>query len=478
MEDTPHRDVTTRVETRLVHAHGVAALVTLLVAVLFGIVASIQLLYPDLGASQPFLTWGRLRYSHTQGIMLGWLGNAFFAFLYHAVPLLSGRAVTSPRLGRWLFGLWNFAVMAPGWVLLLAGYSQPLEWAEFPLAIDVVVVAGLALAAVQFVPPFFSRGLESLYVSSWYIIGGLVFTLLAYPMGNFVPEVVPGAAGAAFSGLWIHDAVGLFVTPMALAIIYFVIPAASRRPIYSHFLSMLGFWLLFFLYPLNGTHHYVFSVIPMAAQLGAITASALLGVDVIIVVANLLLSLRGSGVFPRDPGLRFVAMSTMFYLVVSIQGSLQAQMSINQAVHFSDWVVGHSHLAMLGFATFAAAGGLVHAWQRIPWARYNARAIDRAYWLLLVGVVIMAVDLTIAGLVQSRLWQAGAPWMEAVQASRPYWIVRSLSAVPLTGGFVALLLGLTTGPRGGGLAAVKESVGLEAVDEIAPQLSPAVTVAR
>ena len=89
MEDTPHRDVTTRVETRLVHAHGVAALVTLLVAVLFGIVASIQLLYPDLGASQPFLTWGRLRYSHTQGIMLGWLGNAFFAFLYHAVPLLS-----------------------------------------------------------------------------------------------------------------------------------------------------------------------------------------------------------------------------------------------------------------------------------------------------------------------------------------------------------------------------------------------------
>ena len=252
--------VPARVDTQLVHAHGVAALVTLLIAVLFGIVASIQLLYPDLGASQPFLTWGRLRYSHTQGIMLGWLGNAFFAFMYHAVPLLTGRPVTSPRLGRWLFGLWNFAVMAPGWVLLLAGYSQPLEWAEFPLVIDVVVVVGLVLAVVQFIPPFFSRGLESLYVSSWYIIGALVFTLLAYPMGNVVPELVPGAAGAAFSGLWIHDAVGLFVTPLALAIIYFVIPAASGRPIYSHFLSMLGFWLLFFLYPLNGTHHYVFSV--------------------------------------------------------------------------------------------------------------------------------------------------------------------------------------------------------------------------
>ena len=185
-------------------------------------------------------------------------------------------------------------------MLVLAGFSQPLEWAEFPLVIDVFVVLALVLAMIQFLPPFFARGIEDLYVSSWYIIGALVFTLFAYPMGNFVPELVPGARGAAFSGLWIHDAVGLFVTPLALAIIYFVIPAATRRPIYSHFLSMLGFWLLFFLYPLNGTHHYVFSVIPMNAQIGAITASALLGVDVIMVVANLLLSLRGSGVFPRD----------------------------------------------------------------------------------------------------------------------------------------------------------------------------------
>jgi cytochrome c oxidase cbb3-type subunit 1 len=170
-------------------------------------------------------------------------------------------------------------------------------------------------------------------------------------------------------------------------------------------------------------------------------------------------------------------MSTIFYLVVSIQGSLQAQMSINQAVHFSDWVIGHSHLAMLGFATFAAAGGLVHAWQRIPWARYNARAIDHAYWLLLAGVVIMVTDLTIAGLVQARLWQDGAPWLEAVQASRPYWIVRSLSALPITAGFIALLAGLTTGPRGGGLAAIESGLDVEPVDEIAPRLAPVVTEA-
>jgi cbb3-type cytochrome c oxidase subunit I len=434
-----------RVESSLVHAHGLAALVTLLVSVVFGIVASIQLLAPDLGAGTPWLSWGRIRYAHTQGIMLGWLGNAFFAFFYHAVPILTGRVVTSARLGWWLFALWNLAVMVPGWILVLAGVSQPLEWAEFPLPVDAFVGIGLVLAAVQFLPGFFSRGLETLYVSSWYIIGGLVFTLLAYPMGNIVPELVPGAQGAAFSGLWIHDAVGLFVTPMALAILYFVIPAASGRPIYSHFLSMLGFWLLFFVYPLNGTHHYVFSVIPMEAQLTAIAASTILGVGVVIVVFNLLMSLRGSGVFARDPGLRFGAMSAIFYLVVSIQGSMQAQMSINQAVHFSDWVIGHSHLAMLGFATFAAAGGLVHAWQRIPSARFNGRAIAWSYWLLLGGVVMMVTSLTVAGIVEARLWQSQAPWLDSVRAARPFWLLRALSGIPIALGFIALLVGLTTG---------------------------------
>jgi cbb3-type cytochrome oxidase subunit 1 len=462
------------VETRLVYAHGLAAIVTLLISVAFGILASIELLAPDaLGHSQ-FLTWGRLRYDHTQGIMLGWLGNAFFAFLYHGVPLLTGKPVTSPRLGQWIFGLWNFAVVAPGWILVLAGFSQPLEWAEFPLVVDAFVVLALLLACIQFLPPFFSRGLEDLYVSSWYIIGGLVFTLFAYPMGNFVPELVPGARGAAFSGLWIHDAVGLFVTPLALAISYFVIPAATRKPIYSHFLSMLGFWLLFFLYPLNGTHHYIFSVIPMSAQIGAITASTLLGVDVIIVVTNLLLSLRGAGWFPRDIGLRFVSTGVVLYLIVSIQGSVQAQMSVNQSVHFSDWVIGHSHLAMLGFATFTVAGGVIHAWQRIPLARYDATLLGWSYWLLLAGVTIMVLDLTTAGLVEAHLWQSAAPWIESVRAAKPFWLVRTLTFVPIAGGFFALLAGLIVGERGGGLRAIRETIGAEPVEQIAPRRMAAI----
>lgn len=440
-----HASAPAAIDAGLVRAHGLAALATLLVSVLFGIVVSLQFLYPDLGSGSLTFGWGRLRYAHTQGIMLGWLGNAFLAFLYHAVPVLTGRRVTSTALGWVLWGLWNCVAIVPGWILVLMGISQPLEWAEFPLIIDACILLALLLAALQFLPVFFREGLDSLYVSGWYILGGLVFTLLAYPMGNLVPEFVSGATSAAFGGLWIHDAVGLFVTPLALAILYYVIPAASGRPIFSHFLSMLGFWGLFFFYPLNGTHHYVFSVIPMAAQLGAIAASTLLGVVVVLVVTNLLLSLRGAGWLPRDPGLRFVALAVVFYFIVSMQGAAQAQMALNRVVHFSDWVIGHSHLAMLGFASFAAIGGLIHAWQRLPGVHCHARALDWSFWLLTCGIGVMVIDLTVAGLVQGRLWQEAVPWMDAVRASRPYWLLRSLSAIPITAGFVLLGVGLCGG---------------------------------
>jgi len=436
-------------ETALIRAHSFAALAMVGYVALLGLTIATKFNLPDLLGGSGWLTWGRLRYSHTQGVFFGWLGNAFLAFCYYAVPRLAERPVTSRGLGWLLFVVWNFLLVIPGWILVQAGFSQPLEWGEFPLIIDAVAVAGLLLTCVQFVLPFLRGRLSDLYVAGWYILGGLVFTLLAYPVGNIVPVLEPGAKGAAYSGLWIHDAIGLYVTPLALAMAYVVIPAATGKPIFSHFLSMIGFWLLFLVYPLNGTHHFLFSSIPMEAQKGAIVASVYLGIDVILVVANLLLSLRGSGGLAyRDVPLRFVWVGVLSYLIVSLQGSLQALMPVNRFIHWSDWVIGHSHLAMIGFASFTAVGGLLHVWQRLPGLRYNARAADWAFWLLTVGMVLMVMDLTAAGLVQGQLWQSDAPWLDSVRASQPYWLVRVLSGVPILLGFAALVLALTTGPKG------------------------------
>jgi cytochrome c oxidase cbb3-type subunit I/II len=436
-----------RSENALIRAHGIAALAMVVVSALFGALVATKFVLPDFLGGPAWATWGRLRYNHTQGILFGFLGNAFLAFLYHAVPRLAERPVRSRRLGWWLFGIWNFCVVLPGWILVCAGFGQPLEWAEFPLIVACFVVVGFVLAIVQFVTPFLKKGLSGLYVSAWYIIGGLIFTTLAYPVGNLAPQLLPGAIGAAFSGLWIHDAVGLYVTPLALAIAYFVIPVATGRPIYSHFLSMIGFWGLFFAYPLNGTHHYVFSSIPMDAQKAAIAASAYQGMDVILVVTNLLLSLRGSArKVLHDTPLLFVWTGVVIYLVVSLQGSLQALMPVNRFVHFTDWVIGHSHLAMLGFAGLTAAGGIAHIWQYTPGVHYSEHAIRWSYWLLTIGLVLMVVDLTIAGVVQARYWQTNLPWTASIVAARDYWWVRSASAVPIILGFLCFCLGMFTGP--------------------------------
>jgi cytochrome c oxidase cbb3-type subunit I/II len=436
------------VEYGLIRTHTFASLFTLVISVLFGILVATKFTFPEFLGGHGWLTWGRLRYNHTQGIFFGWLGNAFLAFFYYAVPRLANRPVLSRKLGWFLFCIWNFAVVLPGWVLVAAGFSQPLEWAEFPLVVDAFVVLAFILMVFEFVLPFLKARLADLYVSAWYIIGGIIFTMLAYPVGNFVPELVPGARGAAFSGLWIHDAVGLFVTPFAVAIAYYVIPATTRRPISSHFLSMVGFWLLFFVYPLNGTHHYVYSAIPMAAQKGAIVASAYQGMDVILVVTNLLLSLSGSsGTTSKDVPLRFVWFGVISYLVVSLQGSVQAFMPVNRFIHFTDFVIGHSHLAMIGFASFIALGGIAHLWQRIPGTRYNERMMNWSFWLLAVGLTLMVTDLTIAGLVEAQVWESSAPWIDSVRAVASYWLIRTFSGLPILAGFLLFWVSLVTGPR-------------------------------
>ena len=437
------------VATGLVRAHTYAAFVGLLVSALFGLTVSIKFHVPEFLTNRAALTWGRLRYDHTQGILYAWLGNAFLAFIYYAVPFLTRRRVTSERLGWIMFFTYNVVAVLGGWTLVLMGVLQPLEWAEFPLVVAAVIETCFVLMIVQFGIPFLKCGASELYVSGWYLLGGITFTTLAYPLGNIVPHLLPGAMGAAFSGLWIHDAVGLFVTPLAVAVEYFVISAVTRKPIYSHFYSMVGFWLLFLVYPLNGIHHYLYSSLPMMAQHVSEAASIYQGIDVILVVTNLLLSIAiaTEGTVLEDVPLRYVWTSIVLYLIVSLQGSVQAVMAFNRFTHFTDWVIGHSHLAMIGFASFAAMGGVSHIWQRMPGVRHSRRALAWSYWLLLIGLGLMVLDLSAAGLVQASLWQRHLPWIDSVRASRPYWVFRTVDGLILLSGFLVFACSFLTGKR-------------------------------
>src|ERR1700719_2154722 len=149
-------------ETGFIRAHGLAAITMVVVSAVFGIIVATKFVLPDFLGGAAWTTWGRLRYNHTQGILFGFLGNAFLVFLYHAVPKLAERPVFSRRLGWWLFGIWNFCVVLPGWILVFAGFGQPLEWAEFPLIVALFVVLAFILSIVQFVTPFVKSGFSGL----------------------------------------------------------------------------------------------------------------------------------------------------------------------------------------------------------------------------------------------------------------------------------------------------------------------------
>src|SRR5260370_39360232 len=155
-----------RIEYDLIRAHVFASLVTLVISVLFGILVATKFTFPEFLGGHGWLTWGRLRYNHTQGIFFGWLGNAFLAFFYYVVPRLANRPVLSRKLGWFLFWICNVPFVLPGWLLVATGFSHPLEWAEFPLVVDAFVVLAFILMVFEFVLPFLKARLSDLYVSA------------------------------------------------------------------------------------------------------------------------------------------------------------------------------------------------------------------------------------------------------------------------------------------------------------------------
>lgn len=446
--DLPHdRGDRAPVPKGLVRAHTLAGLSLLLVAVAFGLITSWKFHSPDFLGQDAWATWGRMRANHVQGILFAWLMNGFIAFAYFAVPTLTNRPVLSERLGWILFWFWNVAVVLGGWVLVMMGVNQSMEWGEFPILIDIFVIVGFLAFAVQLIAPYVQerrRTREPMYVASWYLILALTFSPVAFVLGQFLPEfLTPGASGAIISGLWIHDAVGLLVTPFALLIAYYVIPAATGRPIFSHFMSLVGFWGLVFFYPLNGIHHYTFSPIPMHTQMISVAASVAMGLVVVIVVTNLYMSLRGcTRMVVSYLPLRFVWVAVLFYILVSLQGAYQAGMPVQEVIHFTDWVIAHSHMAMAGFATFMVLGGLLHAWPLVTGRMPDEKLARAAFWMATLAMFGMVIVLTIAGLQQASLWLNGSPWIDSVVASIPGWLARSFTGFGLTIGFILFLAAL------------------------------------
>lgn len=417
------------VDRKLALWHLVASLVFLGVALLAGFSFSLQFLqkYPFPGIE--LLSPGRWRLVHTNGVAYGFIANAFLGCLYWAVPRMTGQPVFSRALSWFIFWAWQ-AIVGVTAVGLILGHAQALEWGETPTYVDPIAFLGLILVAINFLTPIF-RAQGPMYVTLWYFIAAFVWTPLVYAMGNFLAQyLVGGAAGGAIGGLFIHDLVGLFVTPLGWGLMYYFVPIILKKPMWSHGLSLVGFWGLAFFYPLTGIHHFLYSPIPLFLQHGAVITTIAIEFVVTTVIINFFGTLAGRGDALRtNLPIRWFYTGMIFYFTTCLQCSFQTTLTFQRLIHFTDWVVGHAHLVMFGVFGFWLLGSILYLFPRLIGAKaYYSDALNSwHYWLSALGTLIMFTDLLVAGVVQGSLWRNLAPWEESLIASMPYWLIRSVS---------------------------------------------------
>jgi cytochrome c oxidase cbb3-type subunit 1 len=397
-----------------------------------------KFVWPNLLGSVQYLTYGRLRPLHVNGMLFGWLLAADMGLTYFMIPRLCGVKLWSEKLGVATAALWNVIVLGAV-VSLLMGWTQGLEYAELPLALDVLVVVAWILFGANIFMTIASRKYDQMYVSIWYIMGTILWTAFVYLTGNFAVLFATGVNQANLNWMYVHNAVGLIFTPVGLAIAYYFIPKSSNTPLFSHKLSMIGFWSLAFVYVWTGAHHMLHGPISQWLQTIAIAFSVMLLIPVWAVVYNFFATMKGQWHQMRENvPIKFLMSGVVFYLLTCFQGPMHSLRAVNAIVSKTDWIPGHAHMAVLGAFSFFAIAGTYYMIPRVFRTRLFSDALANwSFWMLMIGGLGFFVTLWLGGFWQGWQWNnPGIPFIDTVIALKPVWIVRFFSGILMFTGIV------------------------------------------
>lgn len=405
----------------------------LIVGSLLGLVASLKLNVPDLWGGSAAASFGRIRTAHLNMVAYGWLSMAGIGVSLWLMPRLVKHPLVAGRYAVLGAVLWDVGV-AVGFVSLLAGWSDGLEWLEFPWPVDMLLVAGGALAGVPVLQTLRASGAKHLYVSVWYIVAAFLWFPFLFLVAN-VPGVHFGVEQAAMNWWFAHNALGLWFTPMALAAAYYLIPKILGRPVHSYGLSLVGFWGLALFYSHVGIHHLVGGPVPTWLVTVSAVTSVMMLVPVISVAVNHHFTLRGHWrTLKSSVTLRFVVAGAMAYTLTSVEGSLQALRTVNQTTHFTHFTVAHAHFGAYGFNSFVFFGAIYFLAPRLLGREWpNPKLISAHFWLAFVGIAIYVVGLSIGGWLQGRaMLDAARPFQDSVTVTLPYLWARTAGGTLMT----------------------------------------------
>ena len=397
----------------------------------FGLIMAIKFFVPTFLVGSAFDTFGRIRPAHVNGLLFGFLSSGLIGASYYVLPRLTKASIYKPQIAKIAAIIWSSAVLA-GVLLIMAGDTQAREYAEMPWPVDVVIVITLILMGITFLGTIFKRRERKLYVSLWFLAGIVLWFPIVYIIGNAMwnppSGALTGITDAIFNWFYGHNVLGLWFTPFGLALWYYFIPKLSKRALYSVTLSLISFFALAFFYTGVGGHHLLQGPIPDWLKTVAVATSGLMMISVLTFATNIGMTIRGAWhkIFSNVP-LRFIVFGFICYIFVSIQGTFQALRDMNLYLHYSQWPVMHSHLALYGSFAITIMGLMFWLIPQITKHElWSKKLMDVTWWVTLLGFSIFMAGMMLAGLVANADWYVHMTIAQTLPTLTPYFIVRAI----------------------------------------------------
>ncbi|MFP5458142.1 MAG: cytochrome-c oxidase, cbb3-type subunit I [Bacteriovoracia bacterium] len=420
MTHAPNSDARRRLETfryddQIVRWFVIATVIWGAVAMLLGVTVAFQLADWRLNLGLPWTTFGRLRPLHTNAAIFAFCGNAIFAGIYYSHQRLLKARLFSDVLSKIHFWGWQSIIVLAA-ITLPLGITSGKEYAELEWPIDILITVIWVVFAVNFFGTIVRRRERHLYVAIWFYIATIVTVAVLHIVNSIEIPVSLTKSYSIYSGVqdalvqwWYgHNAVAFFLTTPFLGLMYYFIPKAANRPVYSYRLSIIHFWSLVFIYIWAGPHHLLYTTLPEWAQTMGMVFSVALWMPSWGGMINGLMTLRGVWAKVRtEPTLRFMAMALTFYGMSTFEGPLLSIKSVSAIAHFTDWIPGHVHSGTIGWNYMITAGILYYLVCKLWNAEiYSKRLASLQFWLATSGLVLYIISMWVAGVTQSLMWSA------------------------------------------------------------------------
>ncbi|HCZ35664.1 MAG TPA: cytochrome C oxidase Cbb3 [Cytophagales bacterium] len=441
-------------DNKIVKAFIIATVIFGIVGMTVGLLAAIQLFYPLFNFDLQYTTFGRIRPLHTNAVIFAFVGNAMFAGVYYSMQRLLKTRLFSDALSWTHFWGWQLIILAAA-ITLPLGFTTSKEYAELEWPIDIAIALVWVVFGINMIGTIIKRREQHMYVAVWFYIATFVTVAVLHIVNSFEMPVTLFKSYSWYAGVqdalvqwWYgHNAVAFFLTTPFLGIMYYFLPKAANRPVYSYRLSIIHFWSLIFIYIWAGPHHLLYTALPDWAQSLGVVFSIMLIAPSWGGMLNGLFTLRGAWDRVReDAVLKFMVVAVTAYGMATLEGPLLSLKNVNAIAHYTDWIVAHVHVGGLGWNGFLIFGMLYWVIPRMWNTKlYSSKLANLHFWIGTLGIVFYALPMYVSGVVQSLMWKEFAAdgflryqnFLETTTQILPMHMLRATGgALYLTGVFI------------------------------------------